>query len=77
MGFAQPRRHCNADFGPGGKIVTDMGQDDTIAGLAIDSAGGVITAGSSVVIQAGSDTDFARAIHGGDGIVDEIGPHLI
>lgn len=50
----------DADFGPGGKIVTDMGQDDTVVGLAIDSAGGVIAAGSSVIIQAGA-ADFALA----------------
>jgi uncharacterized delta-60 repeat protein len=50
----------DADFGPGGKITTDMGQDDSIGGVAIDADGGVIAVGSSIVIQSGA-ADFALA----------------
>jgi len=38
-------------FGSGGQITTNMGQDDCVAGLAIDSNGGIIAAGRAITIQ--------------------------
>jgi len=50
----------DSDFGAGGLITLDMGADDTVLGMAVDSQGGVIAVGTSLVIQSGA-ADFALA----------------
>jgi hypothetical protein len=42
-----PDGRLDADFGVGGRIVTDMGQDDSVAGVAVRPGGGVVAVGSA------------------------------